>query len=174
MKLDECYQLGWVVKSHGTKGVVTIFLDVDTPENYREMELVFVDINKNPVPFFIEWIRVKGNKALVQFEGINSVERAEDIRSKKLYLPLSGLPKLPESQPNYHDIIGYTMEDGKMGSIGPVENIYRKTGQDLFGVKHKGQEILVPITDEWILQIDHEEKKILVDLPDGLIDVFLL
>lgn len=173
MKLDECYQIGWVVKPHGTKGVVTIFLDVDSPENYREMESVFVDINKKPVPFFIEWIRVNGKKALVQFEGLDSMERAEDIRSKKLYLPLSSLPKSQKDRPGYNDIIGYAMEDRVYGSIGLIEDVYKKKGQDLFVVDHKGHEVLVPVTDEWIVKIEHKKKKIIVDLPEGLIDVYL-
>ncbi len=173
MKLDECYQLGWVLKPHGTKGEVHILLDVDRPEDYSEMESVFVEINKNLVPFFIEWIQVKGNKALVKFEGLDSLERAGDIKSKRLFLPLSGLPELKEDQFYYHDIIGYVMEDRFLGRIGPVENIYSKTGQDLFSVTHKGHELLVPVTDAWILGIDHEKKKIFVELPEGLIDIYL-
>lgn len=173
MKLDDCYQLGWVVKPHGTKGEVSIILDVDNPEEYREMESVFVEINKMLVPFFIEWIRLKGNKALVKFDGLDSLERAEDIQAKKLYLPLSMLPGLEEGQFYYHDIIGYTMEDHVRGVIGPVENIYTKAGQDLFAVTCEGREVLVPVTDAWIVGVDHGKKMIFVELPDGLLDVYL-
>ncbi len=173
MKLEECYQLGWVLKPHGTKGEVNIVLDVDRPEDYNEMESVFVEINKNLVPFFVEWMQLKGNRALVKFEGLDTLERAKDIQSKRLFLPLSGLPELEEDQFYYHDIIGYTMEDRMLGPIGPVEHIYSKTGQDLFSVTHKGREILVPVTDAWILDVDHEKKKILVELPEGLIDIYL-
>jgi 16S rRNA processing protein RimM len=173
MKLDDCYQLGWVVKPHGTKGEVSIILDVDKPEEYREMESVFVELNKILVPFFIEWIRVKGNKALVKFEGLDNLDRAVDIQAKKLYLPMSMLPELKEDQFYYHDIVGYSMHDKEQGVLGPVENIYTKAGQDLFAVAYKGREVLVPVTDSWILGVDHKMKVILVELPDGLLDIYL-
>ena len=54
MGFDDCYQLGNVVKTHGLRGELVIFLDVDHPELYQEMESVLVDMNGKLVPFFIE------------------------------------------------------------------------------------------------------------------------
>ena len=53
MRKDECYRLGHIVKTHGLKGAVTIELDVDYPEEYDEMESVFLEQSGNLIPFFI-------------------------------------------------------------------------------------------------------------------------
>ena len=89
MNIDECYQLGHVIKTHGLKGEVNIFLDVDHPSEYQELGSVFVEINQKLVPFFIESIQLKGNKALVKFEDVDSLEEAEELQSKRIYRPLT-------------------------------------------------------------------------------------
>jgi len=52
MRKDECYQLGHIVKTHGLKGMVNIELDVDQPDEYSELESVFLEQSGNLIPFF--------------------------------------------------------------------------------------------------------------------------
>lgn len=70
MNIDACYQLGYVIKKHGVKGEVSVLLDVDFPEEYSELESVFVEINQKLVPFFIEAIQIRDDKAVIKFEHI--------------------------------------------------------------------------------------------------------
>ena len=56
MHVDDCYQLGYIVKPHGLKGEVQIFIDSDDPQAYQNLELVFVQQGQQLVPFFIESI----------------------------------------------------------------------------------------------------------------------
>ena len=53
MRKDECYQLGHIVKTHGLKGMVTIDLDVDQPDEYSELESVFLEQSGNLIPFLL-------------------------------------------------------------------------------------------------------------------------
>ncbi|UII22614.1 ribosome maturation factor RimM [Fulvivirga ligni] len=173
MNIDECFQLGYVIKKHGLKGEVSILLDVDEPEYYQEMESVFVEINKKLVPFFMNRFSLKGKKAVVKFEDIDTAEQAEELCGHSLYLPLSFLPKLTGNQFYFHDIIGFTVVDKTAGEIGAITDIYASPQQDLLAVDYNDKEVLMPINDEIIVQVDREKKQLTVALPDGLLDIYI-
>ena len=65
MREEDCYQLGEVIKTHGLKGEVSVLLDVDFPEEYSELESVFLQMEGNLVPFFIDSIQIHDKRALV-------------------------------------------------------------------------------------------------------------
>ena len=71
LKKEDSYYLGRITKPFGYKGELSIYLDVDTPEEYRELDGVYVEINKRLVLYEIETIRVQGNKAVVKFVDVN-------------------------------------------------------------------------------------------------------
>ncbi|MCC5930666.1 MAG: 16S rRNA processing protein RimM [Cyclobacteriaceae bacterium] len=172
MKVENCFLLGYIIKPHGNQGNLQLFIDADYPESYNNLESVFVKIRDKLVPFFIHSIRIQGNKAVVSFEDVSDMEAAEKLKGLEVYLPDHMLPAMDEGSFYYHDIIGFTVTDKSTGELGVVENVYTQGIQDLISMRYKGKEILIPVIDEIILKADAEEKKLHVDLPDGLIDVF--
>ena len=172
MNIDSCFQLGYIVKNHGLKGEVNIFLDVDNPQGYSKMESVFVQREQGLVPFFIERIKVQGNKAIVKFENIDTIEEAETLRGGKLYLPLENLPEMDSDGFYYHDIIGYAAFELEAGEIGEITNFYTNGPQDLLAVRKENSEILIPVVDDFIHSVQHEEKRITFRLPHGLLEIY--
>ncbi|MDH5366600.1 MAG: ribosome maturation factor RimM [Cyclobacteriaceae bacterium] len=172
MNIDACFRLGHIIKKHGLKGEVSIHLDVDFPEDYKKMESVFVEINKQLVPFFIENFQINTNKAIVKFEDVNSIEDIKDLLGNDLYLPVESLPELDKGQFYYHEVIGYTIVDKIEGELGEITQVYEFPNQDLFGMDLKGKEMLIPINDEIVLEADHENRLVNVKLPEGLLDVY--
>ena len=173
MKIEDCFQLGYIVKPHGIHGALTIFLDTDTPEYYEEMESVYVEYQHKLVPFFIKSYKLIGNKATLKFQDVNGIDAAARYKGCAIYLPLDMLPKLEEDQFYYHEIVGYLVVDQKVGEIGKVKYIYEANGNDLFAIDYKNKEILVPINDEFIEKLNKKETTIFLNLPDGLLDVYL-
>ena len=93
MKIDDCYQLGYITKTHGTKGEVTAFFDVDFPEDYEDLESVFLLQGGKLVPFFIEGISMQQKgKFIIAFEDVTTIAEAEKLKGVELYLPLSACP----------------------------------------------------------------------------------
>jgi len=173
MKIEECFQLGYVIKNHGLHGEISIFLDTDFPANYIEMESVYVEIQQKLVPFFIETINLQGHKAIVKLKDIGTLEEAVALKSARIYLPLEFLPELGDTQFYYHEIINYKVTDSQEGDIGRVENVYEVSGNDLLAVNCKGKEVLIPIRDDIVTRVDKDNKIIFVSLPDGLLDIYL-
>lgn len=173
MKKEDCYQVGTVTKPKGLKGELVLFLDVDIPEEYEEMDSIFLEVKGSLIPYFVKAIRIQGQQAFVTFEDIDSVEKAKELKACKLYLPLDTLPEIEEEDDFYlHEIISYAIEDKQKGKLGTIQNIY-EGNQDLIGMDYQGKEILIPIVDEIVLKVDREEKVVMVNLPSGLLDVYL-
>ena len=174
MQKSECFSLGKITKTHALKGEVIIFLDVDVPEDYSRLEAVFLEIKGQLVPYVVEELQMKGRKSILKLEDINSIETAQEIVNAPVWLPLSALPALKGNQFYYHDVIGYEIHDTVSATrVGTLRAIYESTGQDLFAIDLDGREVLVPIVDEFIFKIDHENRKIDLKLPEGLLEIYL-
>jgi 16S rRNA processing protein RimM len=173
MNIDACYQLGYIVRTHGVKGQVVAFFDVDYPEAYEELESVFLQMNGKLVPFFIDALDLQPDgRIIIKFEDVNSIVEAEKLKSIPLYLPLNALPELPDDQFYFHDVIGYTVVDETLGELGTIKEIYEMPFQDLMAMEYKGAEVLIPVQDELILRADKTSRKLYVNLPEGLVDIY--
>lgn len=174
MTKEECFYLGRIVSKFSFKGEVLIKLDTDEPESYLEMESVFVEYDNNLVPFFIEKSNLqKSNLLRVKFEEVDSEEDAEDLLKCDLYLPLNMLPELEEDQFYFHEVIGFTVEDVNYGTVGTLTGVNDTTSQALFEIEKDGKEILIPMNDHFLQKVDKKNKKIIVETPEGLIDLYL-
>ena len=174
MTKEECFYLGKIVSKFSFKGEVLIKLDTDDPESYTEMESVFVDYNDNLVPFFIEKSSLQRSSLLrVKFEDVDTEEDAEDILKCDTYLPLSLLPELEGDKFYFHEIIGFTVKDTRLGEIGKITGVNDSSSQSLFEIEKDGKQILIPINDEFIQKVDKPAKTITVKTPEGLVELYL-
>jgi 16S rRNA processing protein RimM len=174
MRKEECFYLGKIAKKFSFKGEVLVYLDTDEPELYENMESVFVELNKNLVPFFIENSSLHKNDFLrVKFEDVDTEEDADAIMGCELYLPLSFLPKLEGNQFYYHEVIGFEVEDQRLGVVGKIVSINDSTAQPLFEVLNGNVEMLIPMIDQFLVKIDRANKKVIMNLPEGLVEMYL-
>lgn len=174
MKKEDCFYLGKIVSKFSFKGEVLIKLDTDEPESYLKMESVFVNYNKNLVPFFIEKSKLhKSDLLRVKFEDVDSEEDADDLMKAEIYLPLDLLPKLEGDKFYFHEVIGFNIVDRDFGKVGTITHINDSTAQALFEIDRDGVEILIPMNDEFIDKVDREQRTVFVKTPEGLIDLYL-
>lgn len=174
MQKEDCFYLGKIVKKYSFKGELLVKLDTDNPEIYTEMESVFVEKNKNLIPFFIERSSLHKSELLrVKFEDIDGDEDADSLLKCDLYLPLEFLPKLTGNKFYYHEIIGFTVEDINFGKVGVITGVNDSTAQALFEIDREGKEILIPLIDDFIKNVDKEKKIMHLEVPKGLIEIYL-
>lgn len=174
MRKEECFYLGKIAKKFSYKGEVLIYLDTDEPELYENLESVFVECNKHLVPFFIENSNLHKNDFLrVRFEDVTNEEEADALLGNAVYLPLKMLPKLTGNKFYYHEVIGFEVEDQRLGIVGKIQYINDSSVQPLFEVLNGEVEILIPMIDLFLVKIDRENKKVIMNLPEGLIEMYL-
>ena len=174
MRKEDCFYLGKIAKKFSFKGEVLVYLDTDEPELYENLESMFVECGKHLVPFFIENSSLHKNDFLrVRFEDVNNEEEADAILGNHVYLPLKMLPKLSGNKFYFHEVIGFEIEDKRYGFVGEIQSINDSSAQPLFEVLNGDTEILIPMIDLFLVKIDRENKKVMMDLPDGLIEMYL-
>lgn len=172
MNFESCYQLGYVLKTHGLKGELVLVIDADNPQEYYEMESVFVEINKKLIPFFIDRIQLNGTKAIVKFEEVDSIDQAKGFKGVRIFLPLDVLPELEDGY-YFHELIGFKVIDSNEGELGTISGVFDSGSQDLIAMQYQEKEVLIPLTDEVVTNVDKISKTIYTVLPDGLLDIYL-
>ena len=174
MQKEDCFFVGKVVKKYSFKGELLIKLDTDDPELFLEMESVFVEQHKTLIPFFVEHSQLHKSSLLrVQFEDVYDEATANAMLGTELFLPLDFLPPLEGTKFYYHEIIGFNVTDTRFGDVGVLVGVNDKTAQHLFVIEKLDKEILIPINDLFIKQVDRDNKILGLDVPQGLIELYL-
>lgn len=170
--------VGHTQKVHGTDGELKVHVFDEFIEDFLDAEFAFLEIDGGKVPFFIENIRLT-NTALVLFEDIMNNEDAVPYTNKPVYLQDENI--IPDEQRTfitqtedtlqYRRYINWQIIDKKVGIIGTIENIIEYPQQEMAVLHYQKREIMLPMTEGLIDQIDKENKMILMNLPDGLLDL---
>lgn len=171
MDLSSSYKVGYVLKPHGLKGEVTISLEADAPD-FSEVESIFLEKDNRLVPYFIESISIRDTKAFVKFEEVDSMNDAQAISKRALYLPKSTRPKSGRGEFYDDEVVGFGVEDEAAGDLGKVTAVVDAgTNKLLVVVSAQGKEVLVPVNGPFITSINKSKKKIAVSLPEGFLDI---
>lgn len=173
MEFKDHFYFGIIHKTIGLHGLVSVKVDVDDISRYRKLEHIFVEENKQLIPYFLQSIIVKNNDYIqFQIEGVDTITKAERLITKNVFLPTTLLPKLKGNKFYYHEIIGFEVIDQTHGNIGIVEKVLDFSYQDVLQIKQNYIEILVPVLDHIIKNVDREKKEIHIETPDGLIELY--
>lgn len=177
IKEEEISAVGKLQKTHALKGELNVMLDID-PEYLEEGNPAIIDIDGIYVPFYAESIRTKGSFSyLVKFEGINSEFEAKKLVNKTIYARKDKLKEYMDENYDedftlYDDLIGCTIVDAEKGEIGKVVEIDSNTENELFIVeKPDGETVYIPLTEDFIDEIDEDSKIIRMNLPEGLLEL---
>ena len=172
MDIDACFKVGFVLKTHGLKGEVTVSLDgYNAPDELGTMQSMFLEKNKRLVPFFIESISVRGTKAFVKFEDVNSIEDASKLVGQSIYLQKSERPKARRGEFYDDEVIGFSVTDQEVGPLGNIVEIIQAGLNKLLVLDYSGKEILIPVNSPFIVQVNKSKKTLTVNLPDGFLDI---
>jgi len=170
----DCFHLGYVAKLHGFKGEVSLFLDVTDPGDYSTLDALYIDINDQLTPFFVESIKLKnGNFAAVRFEGVTDENTAKKILRKDIYLPAQILPELKGTNFYDHEVVGFKVFDVNFGEVGILEQVIDLPVNPLLQVMRGEKEILIPFVDGLVTKVDREKKELHVAAPEGLIEIYV-
>jgi len=172
MKKQDCYYLGKIVSKFSFKGEILLKLDVDRNSSLK-FKSIFIEIDKILVPFSILKMSLHKTSLLkIKFEGIDNEKLADSLLKKEAFLPIKDLPKLEGQKFYYHEITGFKAEDLKYGKIGIIEGVNDQTSQPLVLVKGiDNNQIMIPLVDDFLVEVSRDKKKIIFNLPEGLINL---
>lgn len=166
--------VGKVSRLHGFKGELSLKLDYDLPYDYESMDMLFIDQNGKAVPYFISSMRFtpKGF-ALVFLEGIEDEQSAKRLTGSELFLPKTEMDEMEEGAYLSHQLIGYEVVDEGHGSVGKIDDVIEHPGNVLLRITRIEGEVLIPLIDEFVVNVDQAKAIVHVKTPEGLIDLNL-
>jgi 16S rRNA processing protein RimM len=172
IRREELIRIGKFNKPHGVKGEISFSF---TNDSFDESECPFLicEMDGIYVPFKWEEYRfISDSMALVRLKNLHSDETVRILTNKEVYFPKKHIKKSKKDNAFTWDyFIGFTLVDEKRGEIGRISDVDTSTLNTLFLIEKNGKEILVPAADEMIIRIDENQKKIYMELSDGLLEV---
>jgi 16S rRNA processing protein RimM len=168
------HNIGKIAGTHGLDGRVVLRHQLDGKNIWSKLGHIFIEIQRESyIPYFIEGQKVLNNEeVLLTLDEIDSMELAKSLSGKNVYLEEEVFSKLkPKAVTG--DMIGFKVTDQTHGELGVVEDLFETPGQVLATVQHKGKELIIPLIDATIIGIDGARRTITVNLPEGLLDVYL-
>ena len=108
----------------------------------------------------------------IKFEEVDDENSANLILKKETFLPLNQLPKLKGNKFYYHEIVGFKAIDTELGKVGIIQGVNDQTSQPIIMVKNpKNKIIMVPLVDDFLIELNRKEKRMIFKLPEGLINL---
>jgi len=161
-----------IVRTRGNKGEVLVVSFTDFPDRFgvlKEVWLEFENSDLQKVAIDFTWEH-KGRRIL-KFTGFDTISAAEKLIGCLVQIPEEQSVELPEGTYFDHDLIGCSVEDNHGKYLGVVEDILRISGNNQLVVKNLNKEFLIPAVENICTRISIKKKQIIVDPPEGLMDL---
>ncbi len=170
--MTDYVHIGKIVAPHGVAGQIILEHALGKPIHFKGIDALFVEKNEGSfIPYFIQSATAKTDTIThLQIEGIQSREATSVLMSKKVWLPQDAFQKLVDKSSPLA-LLGYQVQqDGQ--DLGIIQEVIEQPHQLMVTILYKGQEAYIPLHEESLLGVDHAKKLVLVNLPDGLLDLY--
>lgn len=175
--LADIRPVGKFLKPHGVNGEISILRNADNLD-LDDYSCVIVDVEGIFVPFFLCSVRPKGPETdLVKIEGISDERQAAMLTNKTAYVLAAEIPCDEDGEVGddgfyADDFIGYKVNLDQGGVLGEITRVDDSTANYLFVIEtSSGENLLIPVADEFITGIDPDLKELTMSLPEGLLDM---
>ena len=160
----EFISLGVITKPHGIKGEVLVFPLTDDPDQFKKLKNLFISgIDGERELVTIERIRKKNSSLIIKFAGVNNRDQAEELIQSKIEKRLEDSEPLQPDEYYIFDLIGLNVLTETGENIGTVEDILTLPANDVYVVRKKSREVLIPAIKDVVKKIDLEEETILLN-----------
>ena len=162
--------IGEIIGTHGIKGASKVRSYAESLEVFEPGRLILVrEPSGRETNCEIDWVKYHQRTPLLSFKEINNRNQAEALIGAEIFIPKAALPQLDNGSFYWFDLVGmavYTTEDVYLGRI---ESIIETGSNDVYVVKDKRKEVLIPALESIVISVDLEQKRMQVDPPEGLI-----
>ena len=162
--------IGKVVGVHGIKGTNKFKSYAESLAVFEPGRSILVrDNRKREYRLEVNWVKSHTRKPLIAFKGVTDRDEAEALVGADMFIPETELPELDEDTYYWFELIGLEVYTTAEEYLGRITSIFETGSNDVYVVKDKKQEMLIPALESVVIDIDLEHKRMRVDLPEGLV-----
>lgn len=167
--MEQLLRVGVISSTHGVRGEVKVYPTTDDVNRFKKLKKVVLDTGREYMDLEISGVKFFKNMVILKFKGIDNINDIEKYKGKDLLVTRDQAVPLEEDEYFIYDIIGAKVvtEDGK--EFGELKEVLQTGANDVYVVKTtEGKEILLPVIEECILNIDIENKVVTAHIMPGL------
>ena len=175
MNQDQCFLLGKITKPFSFKGEVVLWMDVDDKAAYMNVTTLWIPQQSILVPYAVESIKVNKDRFVVRLSDVNTEDQAKGLAGKDVWLPLSDMAPLPEGKFYFHEVQGWTAVDRASDeAVGTILHVVDQGAYPMLEVDFgEGNTGFIPLPEHVTIDVKRDAQTLVLDLPDGLLDVYL-
>jgi 16S rRNA processing protein RimM len=171
IRKEETIKIGYFARPHGIKGELSLVTDYDLFEDVDD-PYVICEMDGIMVPFFVESYRNKSRAViLVKLEDVDSETTAKTFVNREVFYPVTHWKESLADDSSWKHLTGYMLSDKEQGELGVITYVDDTTINTLFTVDYHGKELLLPVADELVDSIDHKGRRIVMVLPEGIMEL---
>ena len=164
----EFLEVGKIINTHGLRGDVKVTAWTDLPEDFEDIKRVYIKKHGEIEMLTVSKIKYQKNNLIVKFKEINDINEAEKYKGQVLLADRNDLWELEDGVYYIADLIGLDVYD-ESGKIGVIADVFNTGANDIYDVKREGKKnLLLPVIDDVVKEIDLENKKVTVHVMEGL------
>ena len=175
MNQDQCFLLGKITKPFSFKGEVVLWMDVDDKAAYMDVTTLWIPQQSILVPYAVESIKVNKDRFVVRLSDVNTEDQAKGLAGKDVWLPLNDMAPLPEGKFYFHEVQGWTAVDRASDeAVGTILHVVDQGAYPMLEVDFgEGNTGFIPLPEHVTIDVKRDAQTLVLDLPDGLLDVYL-
>ncbi len=165
-------KVGQIINTHGVRGEMKVYPLTDYKERFEELEYVYLEDSIAHKKIYIDNVKYKNNIVILKVKGIESLNDAEKLKTKYIFIDRADSRKLPEDTFLVADLIGLKVYTEQNELIGTINDVIQSAGNDIYEIidyNNPSKKILIPAVGEFIKEVDLE-KGIIVNVIEGLIE----
>lgn len=169
--MEDFFRVGVISNTHGIRGEVKVFPTTDDVMRFKKLKKAHIDTKKGLVDVEVVSARFFKNMVILKFKGIDDINDVEKYKGMDLIVSRENAVPLAQNEYYIADLIDMTVvnEDGE--EIGILYDVMQTGANDVYVVNmNDGRELLLPVIDECVLDVDVENRIIKVHILDGLLD----
>jgi len=172
--MEKVIRIGKVSRLHGFKGELSLKVEPEFMDVLEEVELVFIEVDRKQVPFFIEHVRFTSTGfALVKFEEVSTEAEAQRLRNCEVFIREEDMDAEEMEAMEASKMHGYLVIDKHHGELGKVAELVIHPGNSFIVIEREDGEVMIPFHEDIVVEVDDANKKIHVITPEGLIGLNL-
>jgi 16S rRNA processing protein RimM len=167
------FKAGKLVAVHGLKGELILKHELGKKSSLKDVKAIFIEDKKDSFfPWFIETAKARStDEVLLKLESLDTREAAAKLSAKEVWLTEEDFKRLSaKSAPA--NLLGYTIINDKE-RLSEILEVIEQPHQLLCRIQLKNKEVLIPINETFLKKIDHKKKEVIVELPEGLLEIYL-
>lgn len=175
MNQDQCFLLGKITKPFSFKGEVVLWMDVDDTTPYKSLKTLWIPQQNILVPYAVESLKPNKDRFVARLADVTTEAQAKSLAGKDVWLPLSEMAPLPEGKFYFHEVQGWQAIDRASNeTVGTIVHVVDQGAYPMLEVDFgEGQTGFIPLPDHVNVTVNRKAKSLAIDLPEGLLDVYL-